>query len=551
MDRLTTWNKVTLCMHILVCMFCFTAYGATAQSSVVTYPAPSVRSTSTQFSVTAAPVNGGIVGMAQQVPTFQFAPAGSIEYSFAQISFGGTVQFVITDLVDSTISSSSVSPLAFGYTGSPKGATFTFQVPQSRYLIVTINGRKLILFADALESTQASAGSGIENITASPYNVSTTGTADSTTPIQNAINTAGSESGTVYVPAGVYYVSRLTLPSNVTLYLAGGAVLRDNGTEPANSDFYKSSQKMYGKWLISTIPGSSNITIKGRGTIDGNGYYSRNTLKYLNTLIMPLSTSQFKIDGILAYNAGFWALTPALSSGVTIQNYKGLDDIDSSAMQEDDGIDINESTNVTVQHALIVSRDDSYSTKTWCKASTYYTSETAPALGTIVNNWGSTSQALSNVSFTDVVAWSVDDAFKIGNGICKNQSGVTFNGGYVYSATHAVDVAPTDGTPLSSNQGGTIDSITFENIDVEATTSTWANIDAATSANASITNLTYSNINMRSMATQSISVPATSPSPINTVSFSGITYGGTSITTQAGLNFNPANNALTGVTPTK
>lgn len=104
-------------------------------------------------------------------------------------------------------------------------------------------------------------------------------------------------------------------------------MLRDSGGVPANPDFWKSSLGVFGKWLISTMPGSSNITIRGRGMIDGNGFSMRAKNNYLNTLIMPLSTTNFTIDGIVGWNAAFWALTPALSTGINILNYKGIDDL--------------------------------------------------------------------------------------------------------------------------------------------------------------------------------------------------------------------------------
>jgi len=557
MIRLVLSRIPNITLVALLLAACVTPCVALADSTVVVYPKPSVRSTSTDFTVTAVPVTGGTLGTASSVPTFQFKPNGVVEYSFAQFSFGGTVQVTVTDIAESSINSFSISPVAFAIQGTVNGNTLTFTLPASRYLIVKINSRpELVVAADPLESSQAASGTGIENITMSPYDVSPTSTADSTTQIQNAINAAKAEKGTVYVPAGVYYITRLTLPSNVTLYLAGGSVLRDSGGIPANPDFWKSSLGEWGKWLISTVPGSSNITIRGRGMIDGNGFAMRTQNKYLNTLIMPISTTNFTVDGIVGWNSAFWALTPALSTGVNILNYKGLDDLGTpgcsgsfACMEEDDGIDINESVNVLVKHAFAISRDDNYSTKTWCKASTYSANASGNPNGTIVNNWGSVSMALSNVEFTDVTAWSKDDAFKVGFGICKNQSGVTYDHGYVYSAGHAVDVAGTDYDGWTDPIGvGTIDGITFQNIDIENNTLAWANIDAAPASIAPITNLTYSNINVRTTSKSPyIDAPAQSPAPVDTITFSDIVYDGTIVNDQTGLSFNPASNALTNV----
>lgn len=53
-----------------------------------------------------------------------------------------------------------------------------------------------------------------------------------TSKIQQAINDANARAGggTVYFPAGIYKFSQVELKSNVTLYLAAGAILRGSTT---------------------------------------------------------------------------------------------------------------------------------------------------------------------------------------------------------------------------------------------------------------------------------------------------------------------------------
>lgn len=88
-----------------------------------------------------------------------------------------------------------------------------------------------MIAADPLETDiPASSGPGIYNVTAAPYNADKTGATITSGAIQQAIDAANQAGGgIVYIPAGVYKSSNLTLKSNVTFYLAGGAVIVGTG----------------------------------------------------------------------------------------------------------------------------------------------------------------------------------------------------------------------------------------------------------------------------------------------------------------------------------
>jgi polygalacturonase len=92
--------------------------------------------------------------------------------------------------------------------------------------------------------------------------------------------------GTVFVPAGLWTVGSLYLSSNTNLYLAPGAVVRFTGeASHCKVDGHKESQRRDLTWFISTGPNAKNISITGRGTIDGDG---RASLKASN-LVMRVS----------------------------------------------------------------------------------------------------------------------------------------------------------------------------------------------------------------------------------------------------------------------
>ncbi|GBG06889.1 hypothetical protein PAT3040_01430 [Paenibacillus agaridevorans] len=462
------------------------------------YPMPSIYAPSSVYSLKADN---------EAVPVIHYKP----EYDYAQFSFEGTVIIEVT--ADKPITSYSISPLAKNIQGTVDGNKLTFTLSTSTYLIVDINEdpnekvdesdpakirKRLVIAADPLETDiPAASGPGIYNVTAAPYNADNTGATMASNGIQQAIDDAHQAGGgTVYIPAGVYTSSNLTLKSNVDFYLAGGAVIVGTGKgEDYRVDFRKDSLSRDGTYFISTAVDSENISMRGRGTIDGKGVEMRNrkmtnapsTHKqgegFINNLLVPIATSNFTFDGLMLRDAGFWTFMVVRSDNVTITNYKVFQDL---RMLENDGIDINESQNVLVKHALAISDDDAYSTKTW------------PQMG-MSKDWPGAIEHLSNVVFDDCLAWTRTAAFKLGMGITTPQIGVTIKNSFVYQSARAllVDHAFTN-NPLPVE--GYAQDVTFENIDIERVGinqfgNYWFRVSTSTAGD--VSNILFKNINVR------------------------------------------------------
>ena len=101
------------------------------------------------------------------------------------------------------------------------------------------------------------------NVKSAPYNAKGDGSADDTSAIQSAVNAVGS-GGTVVIPAGTFMVNvsrdndaGIILKSNMTLYLAAGAVLKGITSSAIQGD-------------IVRVRGLSNVTINGPGTLQGD-----------------------------------------------------------------------------------------------------------------------------------------------------------------------------------------------------------------------------------------------------------------------------------------
>lgn len=464
----------------------FVAQAAGGPATIQNYPMPSIYTASSVFTLKA---NN------ETIPVISYMP----DYDYAQFSFSGMITIEVTNNVP--ITSYSISPQAKNIEGTVNGNKLTFTLTSSTYVIVKINDqkKKIVIAADPLETDiPSSSGAGIYNVTHSPYNADKTGATMASNAIQQAIDAAHQAGGgTVFIPAGVYKSGNLTLKSNVTFYLAGGAVIVGTGRgEDYRNDFRKDSRNADGTYFIRTATDSSNITVRGRGTIDGKGVAMRDRKMpapnknegFLNNLLVPMQTSNFNFDGLILRDAGFWSFMVARSDNVTIKNLKGFQDL---YKIENDVLDINESQNVLVQHAIGISDDDTFSTKTWLQTG-------------MSKDWPGALEHLENVVFDDVLAWTRCVAFKIGMGVAQPQIGVTVRNSYVFQSARALLVD--HGYQYNTlPEEGYAQNITFENIDIERVGinqfgNYWLGVSTSTSGD--ISNVLLKNINVRETGSQ-------------------------------------------------
>ncbi|WP_217592383.1 family 16 glycoside hydrolase [Cohnella sp. GbtcB17] len=504
------------------------AQAAAAPATIQNYPMPSIYAASGVYSLKAD---------SQSIPVIGYKD----DYDYAQFSFSGTVTIEVTANVP--ITSFSISPLAKNIEGTASGNKLTFTLSESTYAIVKINDlkKKLVIAADPLETDiPASSGAGIYNVTQAPYNADKTGATMASGAIQRAIDDANQAGGgIVFVPAGVYKSGNLTLKSNVTFYVAGGAVIVGTGKgEDYAIDFRKDSRNADGTYFIRTAVNSSNITVRGRGTIDGNGIAMRERKMpapnknegLLNNLLVPIATTNFTFDGLTLRDAGFWSFMVVRSDHVTIKNLKGFQDL---YKIENDVIDINESQDVLVKHAIAISDDDTYSTKTWLQTG-------------MSSGWPGALEHLENVVFDDALAWTRCAAFKVGMGVAQPQIGVTVRNSYVYQSSRALLVD--HGYQYNTlPQEGYAQNITFENIDIERVEITqfgnyWLGLSTSTSGD--VSNVKVKNINIRQLGgdPSRISGNATKGGTVNGVTFSDVYVKGKLAESLSDLKINVGSN---------
>ncbi|KAK3215171.1 hypothetical protein GRF29_19g2469142 [Pseudopithomyces chartarum] len=400
-------------------------------SQWIDYDRPSIYSKSSQYTIK---VNGTY---AQTVT--------SDNYDYVQLSMaeGYPTEFRIATYSGAKITGTPiVSPQATGVKYRVEGKELIFSLKKIHYLIVKLNNLKeLVIMIDRHEKdAPPSKGVGIMNVL--NHGADNTGKAV-TDGIQKTLDAAGKKPGTiVYVPPGVYLIGNLIIPSQTSLYLAGGSVLRMTGNKSDYKVYFTKSVIGDGTWWIRTAYDSKDIKIFGRGTIDGNAKATIQS-KLVAHLVMPIATTNFQMDGVLVRDGSYWTVTPTQVTGAKLTNIKILNNING---KQNDGIDVVESTNVKVWRAIAIGNDDSFSTKTWPDgADTPYPYK---------------HRGLSDVSFDSCVAWTRCYGYKVGQGVTGDQENVVFKNSVVYYGGVGLGIHHKFGN-------GTVRNVTFVNMDLE------------------------------------------------------------------------------------
>ncbi|WP_165501834.1 glycoside hydrolase family 28 protein [Pedobacter frigiditerrae] len=422
---------------ILICLLwpAFVFAGQLQGAKVFGYALPTIYKKSTQFSLTAATT---------QIPIASY----NDKYDYAHFSITkGQLKLSIT-LFDEVIVDYNISPKKYNIKGEVNGKTLTFSLSNAQYLIVKINKkRELIIAIDQHQVVQPkSTGSGVFNV-AVDYQADQSGKILTTGAIQKAIDAASNfKNGTVYIPAGVYLIGNLELKSNMSLYMEPGAVFLFSGkAEDYTVNAKKVSQNRNITWWIYTKSGARNIKIYGAGTLDGNGKIATEKGKIGNHILAIMGAENFVMDGLIIRNSGAWAVLPIRSKNVKLLNFKLFNRFD---MGENDGVDVIESENVLVKHAIGIALDDPFSTKTWQQDTD------------LCRNWPGVPLAQKNVVFDDCISWTYCYGFKIGQGVMQPQINITFKNCVVYDAAVGIGIHHKWGTSYVKN-------VFFDNIDIE------------------------------------------------------------------------------------
>ncbi|MFC0877297.1 glycoside hydrolase family 28 protein [Saccharicrinis sp. FJH2] len=219
-----------------------------------------------------------------------------------------------------------------------------------------ISGLLVALF---IYSTTLLSASGFYNI--NDYGAARDGKTKITDAIAKAIKAASDNGGgTIFFPAGEYLTGPVVLKSNITIFLDAGALLK------FSDDFDDYLPMVQSRWegtdVVNFSPlfyafKDSNITITGRGRIDGQGkkwwdyhhwlysqpkdFKSKWQTEFAKQnkdvilpdqpgmvergflrppFIQPMYCKNIRIEGITITNSPFWTINPEFCQNVTVTN---------------------------------------------------------------------------------------------------------------------------------------------------------------------------------------------------------------------------------------
>jgi len=292
----------------------------------------------------------------------KYAPEMQIHYAHASLGGSGPSSVEVT--VNEDFSAYTLSPKSRKLAVAKNGRTLTFDTGPN-YLILQVTSKELLfILLDAAEVDPPQVGDpAVKSI--ADYDVDATGGALVTSKVQAAIDAAsGATQNVLYFPPGKYKVGELWLKSDMTLYLAGGAVLYGSGstgdfnTGSGGVDIEGCSHGMLRMYQVE------NVKVLGRGVIDANGVAIRAQNDTKVNLFKIEQSSNVLIDGVLVRDPSFWNTLVYRSDQVTIQNYKMLNCRPTTTTYNNtDGVNFDESTNGKLYNALLYTGDDSMATK--------------------------------------------------------------------------------------------------------------------------------------------------------------------------------------------
>jgi len=236
-----------------------------------------------------------------------------------------------------------------------------------KYILLTI----IILLQGISKTADAVEKESKNNVFLDVYDFGATGKGKipDTKAIQAAIDKSTENGGTVVFPKGIFLSGTIYLKDNVSLYLEPGAVIlgspeiEDYPKNMPDLEFYGSERLFYSLFYAED---KKNITIKGQGTIDGQGakFVIKNNKKpyrYMNRpyIFWFIKSQNIHIEGINLRNSAFWmqhylACDNLIIKGIKVYNHSN---------KNNDMIDIDGCKSVLISDCIGDSDDDALTIK--------------------------------------------------------------------------------------------------------------------------------------------------------------------------------------------
>ena len=251
----------------------------------------------------------------------------------------------------------NIRPLHAAIASSSELNTLRLTLDTPRQLVIDVNAyERLFLFADPADDTAPQPGQpGVINLADFAHDA--TGATLQTEKIHAAI-AAVPKAGTLFVPPGLYLTGAVTLKSNMTLYLAGGAVLKGS-PDPAHYPPDTNSWHWAAQYFVGA-PGAENLRIAGHGVLDGNGSVLRAQQCGPHLLVLR-DCKNVTVENISVRDPAAWCVHPINCDRATIRNVKSVCNRD---VLNTDGFDITSCRDTVVENSFQYCSDDGAVIKT-------------------------------------------------------------------------------------------------------------------------------------------------------------------------------------------
>jgi len=300
---------------------------------------------------------------------------------YARFTMNGKVRVTVETLVsERDVVTCYIRPLAYGIKPVIKGNSATFELDRPRDLVIFLNEEPrfqntgLLLFAEPPEKNPPKLGdASVVNIM--DYQVDNTGKTAETEKINKAIAEVSARpgGGTLYFPPGTYQTGTVVMQSNVTFYVAAGAVIR--GTRKEKDYTAGPGIRNRSQFLFNNV---QNAGLKGKGAIDIEGYPwlwhdfqpdlgdgkarspeglvfdPRNGIKgYIVN-----NSKNVTFEDLLLLRSAYWTITVTNTSGFTSRNIKV---VNRKNQYHDDCYDFTGSSkHILVENGFAMTTDDTF-----------------------------------------------------------------------------------------------------------------------------------------------------------------------------------------------
>lgn len=256
-----------------------------------------------------------------------------------------------------------------------------------------------------------------------------------TKAIQAAIDAcARAGGGKVYFCNGRFLSGTIYLKSNVTLYIEAGAVLlgsKNLKDYPVTVAAYRSYTDNYTNKSLIYAEKAKNISIMGRGTIDGQGASFKGPYKVRPYMIRIIECKNVMVKDVAIINSPMWVQHYLACEDVTIDGIT----VHSRVNGNNDGIDIDCCDKVRISNCEISSGDDAIVLKS------------------------TSDRVCKNVTITNCVLSSHCNAFKCGTESNGGFQNITLSNCVIYDTRLA-------GIALELVDGGRFDRVVVSNINM-------------------------------------------------------------------------------------